>query len=79
MECKLGCVNFRRISDPRWAFLPAFRVTGIFDDWYRSTMGVIVIGWRTLWSAKKNFGYTLEHLEAPRTRLGAPTTWLQYC
>jgi len=43
VECKLRSVNFRRVSDPRSAFLPAFRVTGISDDWYRSTMGVIVI------------------------------------
>ena len=28
MECKLRCVSFRRGSDPRRAFLPAFRVTG---------------------------------------------------
>ena len=28
MECKLRCVNFRRVSDPWRAFLPAFRVTG---------------------------------------------------
>ena len=44
MECKLRCVNFRRVSDPRMAFLPSFRVTGISDDWYSSTMRVIVIG-----------------------------------
>jgi hypothetical protein len=28
MECKLRSVNFRRVSDSRRAFLPAFRVTG---------------------------------------------------
>ena len=43
MECKLGCVNFRRVSDPRMGFLPAFRVTGISDDWYSGTMRGIVI------------------------------------
>jgi hypothetical protein len=32
VECKLGCVNFRRVSDPRRVFLPAFRVTGSADD-----------------------------------------------
>ena len=32
MECKLRCVNFRRVSDPRRAFLPAYRVTGSTGD-----------------------------------------------
>jgi hypothetical protein len=32
VECKLGCVNFRRLSDPRRAFLPAFRVTRSAGD-----------------------------------------------
>jgi len=51
MEFKLRCVNFRGVSDLRRAFLPAFRVTRISDDWYRSTMGVIVIGLGTPRSA----------------------------
>jgi hypothetical protein len=42
-ECKLRNVNFRRESDPRRVFHPAFRVTGISDNGYRSTMGVVVI------------------------------------
>ena len=42
MECKLGSVNFRRVSDPKRAFRPAFVVTGISDDWYGSTMGAVV-------------------------------------
>jgi hypothetical protein len=32
VECKVRCVNFRRVSDPRRAFLQAFRVTGSADD-----------------------------------------------
>jgi len=32
VECKLRCVNFSRVSDPRRAFLPAFRVTGSAGD-----------------------------------------------
>jgi hypothetical protein len=43
VESKIRCVNFRRVSDPRRVLLLAFRGTGISDDWYRSTMGVIVI------------------------------------
>jgi len=42
-ECKLRRVNFRRESDPRRAIRPAFGVTGISDDWYRSTMGAVLI------------------------------------
>jgi len=36
-ECKLRSVNFRRKSEPRRAYRPAFGVTGISDGWYRST------------------------------------------
>jgi len=58
VESKLGSFNFRRVSDPRRAFRPAFGVTGISDDWYRSTMGVIVISLRSPRSAEENFGST---------------------
>jgi len=37
VECKLRCVNFRRVSDPWRAFLPAFRVTGSAGDKSGST------------------------------------------
>jgi len=76
VECNLRCVNFRRASDPRRAFLPALRVTAISDDWYRSTMGVIMISLRTPQSARENFECTREHLGAPTTSLGVPTTSL---
>ena len=46
MEYKLRCVNFRRVSDHRRAFQPACGVTGISNDWYRSSMGAIVISLR---------------------------------
>ena len=72
MECKLRCVNFRRVSDPRRAFPPAFRVTGTAGDWYRSTMGVIMRGVGTPRSTGENFWCTWEHLGAPTTSLGAP-------
>jgi len=42
VECKLRSINFRRVSDPRRVFRPAFGVTGISDDWYGSTMGAVV-------------------------------------
>jgi hypothetical protein len=32
VECKLRCVNFRNVSDPRRAFLLAYRVTGSAGD-----------------------------------------------
>ena len=76
MECKLTCDNFGRVSDPRRGFLLAFRVTGISDDWYRSTMGVIVRGLGTLRSTGENFGCTWGHLGAAATSLGAPTACL---
>jgi len=83
VECKRRCVNFRRVSDSGRAFRQAFGVTGISDDRYRSSMGVIVISLRTSRSAGENFACTWEHLgvpatslEAPTTSLGAPTTSL---
>jgi len=60
VECKRRCVNVRIVSDPRRAFRPALRVTGISDDWYRSTKEVIVISLRTPRSAGENFGSTWE-------------------
>jgi len=46
VECKLRCVNFRRLSDHRRAFRQAFGVTGISNDWLSCTMAVIVISLR---------------------------------
>jgi len=76
VECNLRCVNFRSVSDPRRALLPAFRVTEISDVSYRSTMGVVVIGLGTPRSTRENFECTWEHLGAPATSLGALTTRL---
>ena len=71
VECKLRCVNFRRVSDPRRPFQLAFGVSGISDDYYRSTMGVIVISLGTAGSADDKAGSTCkrwqqawEHLES---------------
>ena len=50
VECKLRCVNFRRVSDRRRAFLPALRVTGSADDKPGST-------WERWWQV-------WEHLES---------------
>ena len=61
MECKLRCVNFRRVLDPRRPFRSAFRVTGISDDWYRSIMGAIVISLGTPRSSRESFGRTWNH------------------
>ena len=72
MECKLRCVNFRGVSDPRRAFLPAIRGTGISDNWYRSTMAVIVRGLGTPLGTGENFGRTWGHLGALATSLGTP-------
>jgi hypothetical protein len=74
VEGKLRCRNFRRVPDGRRAFWLAFGVTGIPEDRYRSTMGVIVRSLRTLQCARENFGCTWEYLGAPVTSLGAPMT-----
>jgi len=76
VECKLGCISFRRVSHPRRAFRPAFKVTWIPDDWYRSTMGVSVIGSGTPRSAGDNFVCSWEHLGAAATSLRVLTTSL---
>jgi len=60
----------------RRAFWPAFQETGIPDDWYRSTIGVIVISLRTPQSARVNIGCTCHHLEVSTTSLGVPATTL---
>jgi hypothetical protein len=76
VECKPRCINFKRVSDSRRAFQLAFGVTGISDDWYRTTMGVIVISLETPLSAGENIGYAWAHLGAPATSLEALTTRL---
>ena len=76
MECKLQWVNFRKVSDPRRAFQPDFKVTGVSDNWYISTLGVIVIGLGTPRSAAENIECTLKYLVAPATGRGALATSL---
>jgi hypothetical protein len=60
MESKLTIINLRRVSDPRRAFRPAFRVTWISDIIHMSTMAVILITW--------------EQIRALPTWLQGPTT-----
>ena len=76
-ECKLRSVEFRRESDPRRAFRPAFTVTGIFDHWYRSTMGAGLISLgapetvaQPMWESQTNserclgsYGYSFKGLQ----------------
>ena len=71
MECKLRCVNFRRVSDPRRAYLPAFRVTrsachkpGSADDKPGSVNnkpGSTSERWRQTW---ERWRHVWEHLES---------------
>jgi len=56
--------------------VPAFRVTGISDDWYRSTMGVIVIGLVICWSTREIIRCTWQRGEQSCEDLGAPATTL---
>jgi len=62
VECKIRCINFRRVLDPRRAFLPALRVTGSAND--------------KPGSADDKPGSTWEHVGAPVTNLGALATSL---
>jgi len=57
------------VSDPRRAFLPAFRVTGSADDKPGST-------WERRRQAWERRRQAWEHLGAPATNLGAPVTCL---
>jgi hypothetical protein len=42
VECTLRRMSFRRVSHRKSTFRQAVKVTGIPDDWYQSTMKVIV-------------------------------------
>jgi len=76
VECKLRCIDFGRVSDHRRAIRLAFGATEISVDWYRRTMGVIVISLGTPRSSGENFGCTWEHLGAPTISHSAPATSL---
>ena len=74
MECKLRCVNFRRVSDPWRGFLPAFRLTGSAggkpgsaDDKPGSTREC----WEQTWERRRP---VWEHLESQQSSLGKATS-----
>ena len=77
VKCELRSINFRIVSDPMKAFWPAFRETEISDDWYRSTLGVIVMRLGTPRCARENFECTWQNLCVPATSLGALMTSLE--
>jgi hypothetical protein len=72
MECKLRCIDLRGVSNPGRAFRPPIGVTEIYDQWSRSTMGVIVISLGTPRSARENSEFTWEHRAVLATSLGLP-------
>jgi hypothetical protein len=77
VECKLRCINFRTVSDPKRAFRLAFEATEISVGWRRSAKGVIVISLGTPWSTGENFVWcTWDHLQVLATSLDAPVTSL---
>jgi hypothetical protein len=90
VEWKLRCVNFKWVLVPRKVFQPAFIITKISDDWYRSAIGVTVIWLGTPQSTGENFvctwkhqrqawkhgGQYWKHLGAHVASLGAPATRL---
>jgi len=76
VECKLRCVNFRRVSDPRRAFLPVFKVTGSAgekpgsaDDKPGSTGECR----QQIWKRRR---HVWEHLESQQSSLGKTTSSL---
>jgi len=60
MECKLRTITFRRVSHSRREFWPACKVTWMSDDWYMSTLGVIVLCFEACQCTRENFRYTWE-------------------
>jgi len=69
VECKLRCVNFRRVSDTRREFLPAVRVTGSADFKPGSTWE----RWGHTWERQQ---HAREHLESQQSSLGKTTSSL---
>jgi len=73
VQCEIRCVNFMWVLDPTRALWQAFKLPGISDDHYQSTMGVIVVCLETHQIARENIGCTEEYLGALTTSLGVPT------
>jgi len=71
VECQHRHINVRRVSDPTRAFRPALGLTGITDDWYRSSMGVTVISSGIRPSAREIFECTWKR---PWTKAGITST-----
>jgi len=70
VECKLRRVNFKRVSDPRRAFRPAFRVTWFSDVRYRSNWDQWGPGQEHDGSDWGRFGSMLEHQSELWVHLG---------
>jgi hypothetical protein len=76
MECKLRSVNFRTVSNPRRAFLPAFKVTGSAEEMPVSTddnPGSTWECWREAWEHKR---HDWEHLRSQLNSLEKITSSL---
>jgi hypothetical protein len=74
VESKLICISTRRVSDHRRAFQPAFRITRISEDLYRSTIGVCVISLGTPQSDGEKSVCTCEYLAVLTTFLAVLAT-----
>jgi len=74
VECKLRCINFRRVSNARRALLLALRVTGISDYRYRSTKREKMIDLGIPQSAGEHFGSFYQHLQGPTASPRVQTT-----
>jgi hypothetical protein len=74
VECKLRCVNFRRVSDTRRAFLPGFRVTGSAGDKPGSADDKPGSAWEHRRQTEEHRRHVWEHLESQLSSLGKPSS-----
>ena len=68
----LRCMNVCRELDLKREIRLVFEVTGISDDWYMSTRGVIITWYGTPWSTRGDIGCTREHWHHAWEHLRAP-------
>ena len=72
VECKLWCVNYRRVLDPRREYWLGYKVTVISNDWCKSTMGAWVISLGIFQSVRENIIWTVQPMAGPVPSLVAP-------
>lgn len=74
MECELGEVNFKGVSDQRRGLWTAFRDHGISDERSRSCTAVKLISLATPLNTEENISCIYKSMGAPATSLGVLIT-----